>query len=453
MNITIIGTGYVGLVTGAALAALGHKVVCVGREKGKIEKINRGTPPFYEPGFGELLKNVQKKKLLSATDNLENAVLDADVIMIAVGTPTSNDRIDLSQVRTVTKQIGEALTKSKTYQVVVVKSTVVPTTTEKVVLPLLEKYSKKKAGRGFGLCMNPEFLREGNAVYDALNPDRIVIGQYDGESGLYFAKVFKGVKTTILFTNLQTAELVKYTANSLLATLISFSNEVARIADNIAGVDVMDVWKGVHLDGRFSPMVDGKRITPGMLSYVLSGCGYGGSCLPKDTKALFSFAEGLKVETPILAGVVTINTTQPARMIDLLRLVLSDLKGKRVALLGLAFKPNTDDIRESPALTLIHLLKNAGVIVVCHDPMAYKEREPLELQQLGVVLAETAQEALINADAAMLVTAWDEYKKLTPGLFKQTMKTPILIDGRRMYNKNFFKKEGIVYKGIGLREI
>lgn len=450
MKIAVIGTGYVGLVTGVSLAVLGHTVYCVGRDKAKINAINAGKAPFYEPQLEQFLKKLVKKKLLIATDQLTGSVKDADITLIAVGTPTVDDKIDLSAIEKATKQVGSALKNGKRYQVIVVKSTVVPGTSEKVVLPILEKYSGKKIGE-FGLCMNPEFLREGNAVSDALHPDRIVIGQYDDTSGKTYAKVYTKVKTDKLFTNLQTAELTKYAANSLLATMISFSNEIARIAEHIEGVDVMDVWKGVHLDHRLSPIVGGKRITSGFLSYILSGCGYGGSCFPKDTKALLNFAKERDITTPILAGTVFINTTQPGRMLSLLKDNIDPIKGKRIAVLGLTFKPNSDDLRQSPALVLIRLLKEAGATVVGHDPMMNIIGDKKELHELDIILKSKAQDALSHADAVCIATSWDEYKKLTPAIFKKQMANPLVIDGRRIFSKDQFIAAGVVYKGIGYR--
>jgi UDPglucose 6-dehydrogenase/GDP-mannose 6-dehydrogenase len=285
---------------------------------------------------------------------------------------------------------------------------------------------------------------------DTLVPDRIVIGQYDKKSGHKYALVFKDSNAPILFTNLATAEMIKYTANSLLATLISFSNEIARIAEDIPGIDVLDIWKGVHLDARLTPEINKKRIIPGIVSYILSGPGFGGSCFPKDTKAFAHFASTLSVKTPILNGVITINDTQPERMFEFLKSHIGSPNGKRIAILGLSFKPNTDDLREPPALCLIKLLKKSGAKIIGHDPLAYKARIPVELKQLELDLAATIEQALKDADVCMVVTAWDEYKKLTPDIFKKAMKTPIVIDGRRIYDKEIFTKAGIAYEGIGL---
>lgn len=447
MKIAVIGTGYVGLVTGASLALLGNEVICVGRNKDKIEKINKGQSPFYELGLENLLKKVLTQKLLQATNNFQKAISNADIIIIAVGTPNVENKIDLSTIKTVSRQIGEELKKSDKYKVIAVKSTVVPTTTEKVVKPLLEKYSGKSAG-SFGLCMSPEFLREGNAVEDATNPDRIVIGQYDEKSGNKFAEIYTNVSCPKVFTNLATAEMTKYAANALLATLISYSNEIARICEAVKGVDVLDVWKGVHLDSRLSPKINNKIIIPGIVSYILSGCGYGGSCFPKDTRALAAYAKSIGVNTEVIKSVIHINDTQPMRMVTLIKKVLRNLKNKKITVLGLAFKPNTDDLRESPSLPVIKTLLENGATVVCHDPMIGSINR-LELGNIKIVLAKSAEEALKNADGVLVMTAWDDYKKLDPSTFKKLMKTPIIIDGRRIFSPDKFLQAGIIYKGIG----
>jgi len=450
LKVSIVGTGYVGLVTGISLAELGNKVICVDNDQEKVSMIQNGKPPFFEEGIENLLKKVLKTGNFSVTSDLEKAVLESDVTIIAVGTPTVDNKIDLSFIKRSSEQIGKTLGKIDRYHVVAVKSTVLPGVTEKVVKPLLEKYSHKKVG-DFGLCTNPEFLREGSALEDALHPDRIVIGQIDDKSGREFAKIYKKFSCPKIFTNLWTAELTKYAANSLLATLISYSNEIARISEGIGKVDVLDVWKGVHLDRRLSPYDGNTRIKPGILSYIMSGSGFGGSCFPKDTKALASFAKELNIKAPLINSVIDINRTQPYRVILLLKNVLGKtLKGKRVAVLGLSFKPDTDDTRESPSLVVINELISEGAKVICHDPMVYKKGIPKHLINLSVVFADSVQEAIKNTDAVVVITSWNEYIKLSPQFFKKYMKHPVVIDGRRIYNKNSFIKAGIVYKGIGL---
>lgn len=449
MKIAIVGAGYVGLVTGISLATLGHKVICIEANKNKLSTIESGESPIFEPNINNYLKKVIKMGLFQATEKLEEAVLASDITMIAVGTPTINNRIDLSSIKKASEQIGKALQRVKKYHVVVVKSTVLPGVTEKVVAPILEKYSKKKVGE-FGLCMSPEFLREGNALEDTLRPDRIVIGQIDEESGREFAKVYTKVSAPVIFTNLETAELTKYAANALLATLISYSNEIARISEATGKIDVVDVWKGVHLDKRLNPINGSTQIKPGILNYILSGCGFGGSCLPKDTKALMSFAEELGVQASLIKSVIDINRTQPHQVLLLLKGALGEnLRNKKIAVLGLTFKPNTDDIRESVAFPIIEELLSEKAKVTAHDPMADKKTILKQLTNPFFKLANTVKGAVENADAALIVTAWGEYVKLSPKFFKQNMKNPIVIDGRRIYDKNSFLNAGIVYKGIG----
>jgi UDPglucose 6-dehydrogenase/GDP-mannose 6-dehydrogenase len=450
MKISIIGMGYVGLVTGVSLAEFGHKVGCIDIDEEKISMIKNGKSHFFEPGIEKSLNKVLKNGNLSIIQDVERAVLGSDISIITVGTPTVNNKIDLSFIKKASRQIGKALEKTKKYHIVVVKSTVLPGVTEKVVKPILEKYSKKKVG-SFGLCMNPEFLREGSALKDALYPDRIVIGHIDKKSGLKYAKVYKKLSCPKIFTNLWTAELIKYVTNSLFATLISYANEIARISESIGKVDVIDVWRGVHLDKRLNHFIGGRRVKAEVLDYIFSGCGFGGSCFPKDIKALSSFADELGVEVKLIKSVIDINQSQPYRIILLLKDVLGkNLSKKKIAVLGLSFKPNTDDIRESPAFPIIEALISEGAEVIAHDPIVYKKRTPLKLKNLSVVLANNVQEAVKNTDAAVIVTAWKEYANLSAQFFTKNMKHPIVVDGRRIYNKNSFISSGIIYKGIGL---
>lgn len=450
MNIAIIGAGYVGLVTGVSLANLGHKVICIDSDHSKVSRIEKGISPIFEPGIEEGLKKVIGMGLFRASTLLEEAVLESDITIIAVGTPTVNNKINLSQVRKASAQVGKVLAKLKKYHIVAVKSTVLPGVTEEIIKPILEKYSKKKTGE-LGFVMNPEFLREGSALDDALHPDRIIIGQFDEKSGREFAKIYAKVSTPIIFTNLATAELTKYAANALFATLISYSNEVARIAESIDKVDAQDVWRGVHLDKRLSPFSEGTRIKPGILSYILSGCGFGGSCFPKDIKALLGFAQKKGIQAQLIKSVIDINSTQPYQVLLLLKKALGkNLKDKKIAVLGLTFKPNTDDIRESPAFPIIEELIAGGAKVYGHDPMAYKKILPPQLATIAISLVDTVEEAIKNAHAVIVITAWKEYAKLTPRIFKKHMSQPVVIDARRIYDKYSFLHAGIIYKGIGL---
>lgn len=455
MKISVIGTGYVGLVTGVSLAMIGNQVVCIGRNISKINQINKGNPPFSEPELENLLKKVTREGRLVASNQFEKEVGKSEITIIAVGTPTVDEKIDLSQIKNVSTQIGRVLNRKKNYHVVVVKSTVVPGTTEGLVAATIEKISGLKRGE-FGLCMNPEFLREGCAVEDAMKPDRIVIGQLDKKSGKVVANIYKKFKCPKIFVNIKTAELIKYSANALFATMISYSNEIARIAEKVGGIDVVDVWRGVHLDNRLSPRVGSLpkkngRYFPQFLSYIFSGCGYGGSCFPKDTKAITNFARENKIETPVLNGVVKINTSQPLRLVHLLKKTVGEIKGKKITVLGLTFKPDTDDLRESPAIPVIEeLIKNKAKVSV-HDPLAYLKGPRKELENLKIHYHQKIEKAVFGAEAVIIVTAWSEYKKLTPSFFIKLMKDPVIIDGRRIFSVDKFLKKGIKFQAIGYK--
>lgn len=450
MNICVIGTGYVGLVTGVSLVNFGHKVICVGRDEDKIERINRCEPPFYEPGLDHLLTKSITRKQFFATSNLRESIKQSDITIIAVGTPTIKGEIDLIPIKEMSQQVGQALRGHKQYHIVVVKSTVLPKTTENVVKPIIEEYSGGKAGIQFGICMNPEFLREGNALEDALHPDRIVIGQYDIKSGKTYAKLYKDLGCPILFTGLSTAEMIKYSANAFFATLISYSNEIARLCEEIDGIDIVNVWKGLHLDARLTPTINGRRIIPGFINYLFSGCGYGGSCFPKDTKALVAYSQKLGYEPLLIKSVIKINKKQPLLMVLHLKRRIRVLKNKNITVLGLAFKPETDDTRESPAFPIIRVLLKEGANVKVCDPRV-KNLNEKSINSNTIKFAKNIEDALSGAQAVLVVTAWDEFKKLTPKIFKKYMNNPIVVDGRRIYNKESMEQEGIQYEGIGVR--
>lgn len=448
MKVSIIGTGYVGLVTGVALAATGHRVRCVGRNQAKVNSINAGTAPFYEPGLDDKLGHVLSVNRLSASTDIRKSVSDSEITIIAVGTPTIDGAIDVTQLTEAVGQVAAAIADKRVYHVVAVKSTVVPGTTESVVMPILTKSSGKSADQ-LGICMNPEFLREGSALEDALQPDRIVIGSYDARSARMYAKLFSKNTCPIIYTNLPTAEMSKYVANTVLATLISFSNEIGSLSSHVPGVDVVDVWRIVHADNRWNPAGKGKRVTAGIVNYLTSGCGYGGSCLPKDTKALLHFAGQKGISMPMLKSTITINDHQPHEVVALLFDTIGGIIGKRIAVLGLTFKPGTDDIRESPAITVIRELVKRGAEVVCHDPQVPASKAPEELHALHVSVTKTYGDALEHADAAVLMTHWEVYTKIPPEEFLRRMNTPIVLDGRRVYDPDTFIRAGIRYAGIG----
>ena len=441
MRIAVIGTGYVGLVSGVCLAEAGHDVVCVDIDKDKVTKILSGVPPIYERDLPELLQRHVGGRLQATTD-LAEAVASSDLSMIAVGTPFSDGRIDLTSVRRVAEQIGSALRRCSRYHVVVVKSTVVPGTTEKVVLPILEKSSGKTAGVDFGVGMNPEFLTEGQAVSDFLKPDRIVLGGLDDRAITTMAKLYESfVGVPVVRTNPRTAEMIKYASNTLLATMISLSNEMANLASGIGDVDITAVMEGVHLS-RYLTNEAGE--TAELASFLYPGCGYGGSCLPKDTKALVSQGVDVGVPMRVLGAVDRVNDEQPDKMLHILRRHFPELIGVRVGVLGLAFRPGTDDMRESPSIPIINKLLHAGVEVRAYDPIAADTARTV-FADLNVKLCEELSEVVQDVDAVILVTRWDEFGDV-PALIAQQPTPPLLIDGRRMIAPGSVAN----YDGIGI---
>ena len=444
MRISVIGTGYVGLVSGACFAETGHDCICVDVDASKVDRINRGEPPIHENGLDALLKRHVGTRLKATTD-LRAAVLDSDITLIAVGTPFDGTRIDLSFIREAARQIGVALRDKAAYHVVVVKSTVVPGTTDEVVLTELEKASGKRAGADFGVGMNPEFLTEGTAVDDFMRPDRIVLGGIDARTVDTQRKIYASfAETPTLATNNKTAEMIKYTSNSVLATMISFSNEIGNLCSALGGVDVADVMQGVHMARYFtSTLPSGERVKAPISSFLWAGCGYGGSCLPKDTKALSAHGAAHGLAMPLLDAVIHTNLAQPARMVGLLQRHFASLKGLKVAVLGLAFKEDTDDMRESPAIPIIRMLIEEGVQVAAYDPIATQAARAV--LPAGVRYAASLEDAVGDVSAALLVTRWDEFRKL-PAMFAGRTDAPLLIDGRRMLARETVAK----YEGIGL---
>jgi UDPglucose 6-dehydrogenase/GDP-mannose 6-dehydrogenase len=445
MKVSIIGTGYVGLVTGACLAEKGLCVTCVDIDKDKIRKIQRAIPPIFETGLDSLLKKNINKRLFTSCD-LKKAVVESDISIIAVGTPFVKGKINLNYIKDTAKDIGKTLKDKTDYHVIVVKSTVPPGTTDELILPILERYSGKKSGRDFGIGMNPEFLREGSAISDFMNPDRIIIGGIDKKTTEAIARLYKQFKSVdILITNNKTAELIKYTSNSLLATLISFSNEIADICTVTEGVDIKDVMKGLHLDRRLNPMLsDASRLNPEVLTYLEAGCGFGGSCLPKDVKALISYTKIKGKNCRLLKSVIDINKKQPYELIRLLDRHYGSLKNLKVAVLGLAFKPGTDDIRESPAVLVIKSLLRQGSCLRLYDPVA-KDAARKIFKSTKVKYAKSLKEAIADVDAVILITRWREFSGLNR-LVDKLKREPLVIDGRRVLDKKEYKR----YEGIGL---
>jgi len=439
-RIAILGIGYVGLVTAATFLKRGHNVVCVDVLKDRVAMINDGKSPIFEPGLEEELEQgIRSGRLMATTDGI-TAARCSKFIFICVGTPSMPDgSIDLKFIRSASKDIGKGLKGRKGFPVVVMKSTVVPNTCEKVVRPIIEKASKMRAGRGFGLACNPEFLKEGEALKDSLHPDRIVIGGTDDRSRSAVEGLYKGMDAPLILTDLNTAEMIKYASNAFLAVRVGLSNEIANIC-SAHGVDVYEVMKGVGLDKRIGP------------HFLRAGAGFGGSCFPKDLKALRAAAEKAEVSLNILPSVLDQNEAQPLETIKLLKKVLKGLKGRRIALLGLAFKPDTDDVRETRALPIVKALLKEGAVVRLYDTNRAAMdnfRTFIKGKTKRVIECGSIEEALKGSDGAIIQTESKEFKALRPRDIKAWMRRPVIIDGRRTLDPHLMKRSGIVYRGIG----
>ena len=447
MRVSVIGTGYVGLVSGVCLAEKGHKVTCVDVDQAKVDSIGRGVPPIFEVSLEELLRKNIGSNLLASTD-LPKAVADSELTILAVGTPFDGQAIDLAYVKAAAAQVGQVLRDKASYHVVVVKSTVVPGTTENVVAGVLEESSGKKAGDGFGVGVNPEFLTEGQAVKDFMFPDRIVLGGIDENTLQTLDRLydcFDGVP--VVRTTCGTAEMIKYSSNCMLATQISFSNELANLCSTLGGIDIAEVMRGLHLSLYLRPTASGgERVQAPISSFLEAGCGFGGSCLPKDVNALIAHGERSGSPMPLLRAVMETNYAQPAQLLKLVNKHFPSLEGVKVAVLGLAFKPDTDDMRESPALPIIQELLAQKATVLAYDPVAMEEAKKI-LADAPITYCASLIEALQKSEAACLITRWDEFRAV-PEILAAMEKPPLLVDGRRMLSKDSVP----VYEGIGLTQ-
>ncbi len=444
MRISVIGTGYVGLISGLCLSEKGHKVVCIDNNQKKIDKIKKGDCIIYEEGLEKLLrKNLGKN--FSVSNDLTKSILETDISIIAVGTPYDGKSIDLKYIKKVSEEIGTAIKSKLNYHLIVVKSTVVPGTTDTLVLPTIEKKSGKKVGIHFGVGMNPEFLREGNAVDDFMNPDRIVIGSYDEKSASMMKEIYKPFKgIDIISTNNKTAEMIKYANNSFLATLISFSNEIGNLCLSQKDTDVIEVLKGVHLDNRVSPIIKKfGRVQTGITSYLESGCGFGGSCFPKDVKALISYGKKNNLKMELLNSVININKEQPLKLIKIIKKHYKNIRDMNISVLGLSFKPGTDDMRESPSIPIIKSLIKMNAKVTVYDPIAMNESRRI-LKNLKIKYGTSLKKTVIGSQIIILVTSWPEFKSLKLVVSKME-KQPLVIDGRRFLHKKDFQR----YEGLG----
>ena len=422
MKISISGTGYVGLIQGVGLAKLGNEVICVDIDQEKVDKINIREAPIYEKGLSSLIRKLVPKRLTATTD-LKKAILGTQMTFVCVGTPSlMHGEIKLNEMKRICEDIGAVLRQKNGPHVVVIKSTVVPGTCENVVIPALEKASKKKFGKDFGVVMNPEFLREGSALEDFFNPDRIVIGSSDKKSVESVKRIYKKFRCPVVETNFGEAEMIKYAANAMLATRLSFINEIGNICKKMR-IDTNKVAEGIGLDYRIGP------------HFLRSGIGFGGSCFPKDVSALVHKSLELGYHPRLLRAALDINKDQPIKFLELLESNLGNIKGKRIALLGLTFKADTDDVRESPSLSIIKELIMHQAHLYVYDPMGIPPVRNL-FPQLNY--AKSAQEAVDKAEVVCILTEWPEFKKVKYGQKK-------VIDGKNIFNNQDRPKN---YEGI-----
>jgi len=429
-QICVIGTGYVGLVTGVCFADLGNTVFCLDIDQERIAKLKKKIMPIYEPGLEEIVeRNVQAKRLFF-TNDYPDALKNAEFAFIAVGTPSGVDgEADLQFVRDAAERIADFVN----HPIIIVNKSTVPVGTGDWVAEIIRKKRGNKA-LVFSVVSNPEFLREGSAISDFMNPDRVVLGSVNREAAEKVAQLYQPLRCPLLITDLRTAEMIKYASNAFLATRISFVNEIANICEEL-GADVREVAAGMGLD---------KRIGRAFLD---AGLGWGGSCFPKDVKALRHMAELNNTNPHLLKAVMEINLNQRRRVVFKLRKALGgSLIEKEIGVLGIAFKPNTDDIREAPALEVIHLLENEGAHVRAYDPQAMENAAKI---LKNVKLCKNPYEVAQGADALVLATEWNEFKQLDFKRIRQSMRTPILMDGRNQWDGNYLRSLGFTYFGVG----
>ncbi|RME47298.1 MAG: UDP-glucose/GDP-mannose dehydrogenase family protein [Chloroflexi bacterium] len=427
-NICVIGTGYVGLVTGTCFADLGNNVTCIDIDEAKISKLQRGIMPIYEPGLEEIVRRNVAQGRLRFTLSYEEGVRDSDFIFICVDTPSGAEgEADLHYVRDAARGIGEVLD----HPVVIVNRSTVPIGTGDIVADVVRRHLKKPVD--FAVVSNPEFTREGSAVNDFLNPDRVVLGATDKDAAEAVAQLYLPLRAPIIVTDLRTAEMIKYASNAFLATRLSFINEIASICEAL-GADIKEVAAGMGYDKRIGH------------AYLDAGIGWGGSCFPKDVKALAHMAAIHGTHPQLLRAVIEINRDRRRQVIRKLRNILGRLDGTTIGVLGLSFKPNTDDMRESPAVEIIHMLQHEGANVKAYDPVAI---ENARRQLRDVTLCEDAYRVAEGSDALVIATEWNEFKQLDLVRIRQLMRRPVIIDGRNIYEPEKMAELGFVYQGMG----
>jgi UDPglucose 6-dehydrogenase/GDP-mannose 6-dehydrogenase len=445
MRVSVLGAGYVGVVTGACLAERGHDVTVADIDADRVAVLEAGRSPIYEPGLDEIVARLIGGRLRATTD-VRMAVADSELTIVSVGTPVGSDGIDLRHLESAVRAAGSAIAAKDEYHVVAVKSTVVPGTTDEVVIPVVEESSGKRAGQSIGVGVNPEFLTEGTAVRDFREPDRLVFGSADERVHRALTELYSDFAASIprMHTTTRTAEMIKYASNALLATAISFSNEIADLCSAVGGADVVDVMRGVHLSDYLSPMPHGggRRVRAPITSFLEAGCGFGGSCLPKDVRALVAEGERHGLALATLRAVLQTNSARADALVDLVDRGLGGLEGRRATVLGLAFKPDTDDVRETPAVPIVRRLVSAGVVVTLHDPVVHTP--PEALQDLDVHLVEDLEDAIADADAVVIATRWAAYQRL-PEILAGRSRQPLVVDGRRMLDPDSVER----YSGIG----
>jgi len=433
MNICVVGAGYVGLVTGAVFADLGNEVVCVDNVADKIDALRAGHLPIYEPGLEEMVARNMGDGRLSFTTDVAAAVRDSVIVFIAVGTPPKIDgQADLSAVEAVAQEIGRAMER---YTVVVNKSTV-PVGTGEFVREVIERHQRQPIP--FDVVSNPEFLREGSAIEDTLRPDRIVIGAPTQQVAMTLLELYAPLERPMIITDVPSAEMIKYASNAFLATKISFINAIANICE-LAGADVTQVMKGMGLDARIGS------------AFLQAGLGYGGSCFPKDTDSLVHTAAALGYRFDLLRAVVDVNAERSAHFVSIIERALAPIQTRRVAVLGLSFKPNTDDMREAKSVEVVEGLLKAGAIVRAYDPVAMPNARAV--LPASVTYCDSPYEAATGADAVTLVTEWNEFKFLNLERLRAAMRRPVIFDGRNLWEPERMRRLGFEYYSVGRKPI
>jgi len=433
MNICVVGTGYVGLVTGAVFADLGNDVVCVDNDRAKVEALKAGRMPIYEPGLEEMVARNAGDQRLAFTTDLVAGIRHGDVIFIAVGTPPKDSgETDLSHVESVAAEIGRSMDR---YKVVVNKSTV-PVGTGELVREVITRHQPRPVE--FDVVSNPEFLREGSAIEDTLRPDRIVIGAPTQQVAMTLVELYAPIERPMIITDLPSAEVIKYASNAFLAAKISFINAIANICE-AAGADVRQVMKGMGLD----PRIGG--------AFLQAGLGYGGSCFPKDVDSLIHTAGRLGYDFKLLRSIVEINRERSAHLVEMMTKALGPLDDKTIAVLGLAFKPNTDDMREAKSVEVVQLLHSAGARIRAYDPAAMDNARPL--LPPGVTFSDSPYEAADGADAVVLVTEWNEFKYLNLERLRGLLKHPVIFDGRNLWEPDRMRRLGFEYHSVGRKPV